>query len=69
MKSNEKLKKIIREELTKSEVNSMIQNKLDSTVSSRDFESKVKEITASVINELFKTLWQRNSFWKNTVKN
>ena len=33
------------------------------------FEKKVKEISASVLDELFKILWQRNSFWKNSVKN
>lgn len=60
--------KIINEDLTKSEVNSLIANKLDSKISSKEFENKVKEITVSVMSELFRTLWQRDSFWKNSVK-
>lgn len=69
MKSNKDIYRLINEELSKSEVVSLIQNKIDSNMSSKDFEKKVKEISASVLDELFKILWQRNSFWKNSVKN
>lgn len=68
MKSNKDIYRIINEELSKSEINSMITSKIDSNMSSKDFEKKVREISASVIDELFKILWQRNSFWKNSVK-
>ena len=68
MNENEKkLQQIISEELTKSEVNSMISSKLNSTLSSREFKQKVKELSADVVNELFKLLWQRNNFWKSGV--
>jgi hypothetical protein len=63
-----RLIQIINEEMSKSDVTSLIQSKLDTHLSSKDFEKKVKEITSSVINELFKVLWQRNSFWKDTIK-
>lgn len=68
MKLNEKISRIVNEELTKSDVNSIVNNKIDSKISSMEFEKKIKEITSSVINDLFKTLWQRNSFWKSGVK-
>ena len=68
MKSNKDIYRIINEELSKSEVSSMISSKIDANMSSKDFEKKVREISASVIDELFKILWQRNSFWKNSVK-
>ena len=68
MNENEKkLQQIISEELSKAEVNSMISSKLNSTLSSREFKQKVKEVSADVINELFKLLWQRNNVWKNSV--
>ena len=68
MNENEKkLQQIISEELTKSEVNSMISSKLNSTLSSREFKQKVKELSADVVNELFKLLWQRNNIWKSSV--
>lgn len=67
MISNKRLHKIIQEELSKTEVNSMIDRKLDNSLDSRDFKDAVKKISASVISELFKTLWQRNSTWMGTI--
>lgn len=68
MEINENLVRLITEELTKSEVKSMISNSIDSKLSSRDFDKKVKSLAAEVLNELFKILWQRNNMWKNSVK-
>ena len=68
MEINENLVKLITEELTKSDVSSMISNSIDSKLSSRDFEKKVKEIASDVLNELFKILWQRINMWKCSVK-
>ena len=68
MKSKDRIRKIIKEELTKAEVSSMIQSRIDSNLTSKDFDKKVKEITSSVINELFKTLYQHNSIWQNSIK-
>ena len=56
---NERLINLITEELTKSDVKSMISNSIDSKISSREFEKKVKELAADVLNELFRILWQR----------
>lgn len=68
MNENEKkLQRIISEELSKSDVNSMISSKIDSALSSREFKQKVKELSADVVNELFKILWQKNNFWKSTA--
>ncbi len=68
MNENEKkLQRIIREELSKSDVNSMINSKLDSAFTSREFKQKVKELSSDVVSELFKILWQRNNFWKSGV--
>lgn len=67
--TDKRLKQIINEELTKTEVNSMIQSKLQSHLKSNDFKKKVKELSAAVIADVFKVLWQRNNFWKSTVSN
>ena len=58
------LEGLITEELTRSEVSSMIASKIDTTVGSTDFKRKVKELAAEVVSNLFKTLWQRDSVWK-----
>ena len=68
MDINKVLQKLITEEISKSEISSMISNKIDSSISYKEFEKKVKEIATSVISDLFKILWQRDSLWKNTVK-
>lgn len=63
------LREYLLETLTKSEVSSMIASKLGDNMNSREFKKKVKELAADVVNEIFKILWQRNSFWKSTVVN
>lgn len=57
------IKYIIEEELTRSDVNSIISDKM----SSQEFKKKVKELASEVVNELFKILWQRNTLWKSSV--
>lgn len=70
MRLNEQiLRGIIEEELTKSEISSLIANKIDDNLSSSAFKKKVKELASDVVSELFKILWQRNSFWKSPVAN
>jgi len=57
------LRNIIEEELSRSDVNSILNDKINSA----DFKKKIKQISAEVVNELFKILWQRNSIWKSSV--
>lgn len=68
MKPNKNIYNIIAEEMSRNEIQSLINSKISSNMSSKEFEKKVKEISASVLDELFKLLWQRNSFWKNSIK-
>lgn len=62
------LKDIIAEELKKSEVSAMINDRIDSNLDSREFKKKVKEISAEVVSNLFKTLWQQNNMWKRACQ-
>ena len=62
-----RLQQIINEEITKTEVASMIQSKLKEKMGSKEFEKKVKELSAAVLSEFFKILYQRDSFWKQNV--
>lgn len=66
---NEKRKVLLYEELTKSEVSSIISSKIGDAYNSREFKKKVKELAADVVSEIFKILWQRNSFWKSSAAN
>ena len=64
---DEQAQRILVEELTKSGVRSMIASELSSSMSSRDFEKAVSEISAKVIEKLFKTLWERRTFWNSSI--
>ena len=63
-----KLHSIIKEELTNSQVESMINSKLRSALKSTDFKKAVKELSADVVSEVFKILWQRNNMWMDSAK-
>ena len=49
-------KNLIQEELDKDDVVDMFKKK-------REFEKRVKEISAGVVSELFRILWQRRAFY------
>jgi hypothetical protein len=61
---DKELKKLIVEELTRAEVNGMISSQMNS----KEFKDKVKEISAKVLEELYKILWTRKNFWSDAIK-
>lgn len=65
---DKELRKLIVEELTKSEVKSMISAELGSNLNSKEFKDKVKEISVKVLEELYKILWTRKNFWSDAIK-
>jgi hypothetical protein len=67
MISESRISQIINEEINKTEVESIVSNRISSAYNSRDFKKAVKEITADVIEDLFKTLWNRSSMWKGGI--
>lgn len=63
------LKKLVNEDLTKNDVKSVVKGEISDYVGkNRAFEKRVKEITADVIKELFKTLWQKNNLYSADIK-
>ena len=67
MISDKRIREIINEEITKTEVESITSNRISSAYKSNDFKKAVKEITAEVIEDLFRTIWNRSSTWKGGV--
>lgn len=67
MISDTRIRDIINEEISKAEVESIVSNRLSSAYDSKDFKKAVKEISAEVIEDLFRTLWNRSSTWKGGV--
>lgn len=68
MIDEEKIRILVKEELTKAEVNSLINNKVDSILQSNEFKRKVKAITADVLEDLYRTMHQKKAFWQSSVK-
>lgn len=52
----ESMSNLLIEELDKDDVVDMFKK-------NRDFEKRVKEISAGVVSELFRILWQRRAFY------
>lgn len=67
MISDKRISQIINEEISKTEVESIVSNRISSAYDSRDFKKAVREISAEVIEDLFKTLWNRSSTWKGGI--
>lgn len=68
MIDEEKIRILVKEELTKAEVNSLINNKVDSILQSNEFKRKVKAIAADVLEDLYRTMYQKKAFWQSSVK-
>jgi predicted CoA-binding protein len=54
------LKRIISEELKKSDI-------VDIVKKDKDIEKYVKEIVANVLDKLFQVLWQQKSFYQSNI--
>lgn len=63
MAKNKEINKQLLEDITKQEVRSIIDSKLRED----EFEKKIKKITSEVISDLFKSLWNKKSFWASEV--
>jgi hypothetical protein len=56
--NEKKIISLITEELKKSDIIDIIKH-------DKDFEKRVKQITADVVTELFRVLWQHNNIFKS----
>ena len=67
MISEKRLSQIITEEINKTDVENIVSRKINSTLDSRDFKKTVKDIVADVLEELYRTLWNRSSMWRGGI--
>lgn len=63
----ERIKEIIKEELTKATVNDLIKQNNEKLLKSTEFEKMVRKISAKVTEDLYKIFWQRKSFWADEI--
>lgn len=69
MDKNNIVRKIVMEELSKSDVRAMIDSKMDDYLKEKAFRKKVREIASDVLDDFFKEMWHKKGFWKNTIRN
>lgn len=62
-----RIRQIVLEELSKSDVESIVSKKIDNSYDSREFKKAVKKLSAEVIEDLYRTLWNRSSMWRGGV--
>ena len=64
---SENIKNIIKKELTKQDVNSMINDKLSVYIKKYEMTKEVKKIVSDVMEEFFKMMYNKRGFWKNNL--
>ena len=68
MLNEEKIKKLVVEELSKNDVRGIINDKFVSLMKDSDFKKEVRAIAVDVIDDFFKEMYTRKGFWKSGLK-
>ena len=63
--TRDEIKKFLETTQAQNIVIKVIQNELGT----RKIDDKIVDLSTKVVVELFKTLWQRKSFWESSLKN
>ena len=63
------VRNLIREELSKSEVRSMITTALDNFLKERELRKRIRELSAEILEDFFRQMWLRKGFWQSGIKN
>ena len=67
MINENKIDQIISEEISKTDVERTVANKLASSYDSREFKRAVREVVADALEDLYRTLYNRSSSWRGGV--
>ena len=59
----------LNEEMTKAEVSSMINSAISDAIKDKEFEKRVKELTALTFEKFFRMMYNKRTFWKGELKN
>ena len=67
MINENRIDQIISEEISKTDVDRAVANKLASSYDSREFKRAVREVVADALEDLYRTLYNRSSSWRGGV--
>ncbi len=62
-------KKEIKDFMDSTQAHKIVVDMVKKEMGTRDINDKVIDLSTKVVVELFKTLWQRKSFWETSLKN
>ena len=62
-------KKEIKNFMDSTQAHKIVIDMVKKEMGTRDINDKVIDLSTKVVVELFKTLWQRKSFWETSLKN
>jgi hypothetical protein len=62
-------KKEIKDFMDSTQAHKVVVDMVKKEMGTRDINDKVIDLSTKVVVELFKTLWQRKSFWESALKN
>ena len=63
------MKRNINEEITKAEIRSMIDSKVSDFLREKEFEKRVKELTANSFEKFFRMMYNKRNMWKSELNN
>ena len=61
-------KKEIRDFMNSSNATKIVVKMIQDELGTKKFDDKIVDLSTKVVVELFKTLWQRKSFWETALK-
>ena len=61
-------KKEIKDFMDSTQAHKIVVDMVKKEMGTRDINDKVIDLSTKVVVELFKTLWQRKSFWETALK-
>ena len=61
--------KEIRDFMNSTQVHKMVVKTIQDELGTKKIDDKIIDLSTKVVVELFKTLWQRKSFWETALKN
>lgn len=62
-------KKEIKEFLESTQAHNIVIKLIQKELGTKNIDDKIVDLSTKVVVELFKTLWQKKSFWESSIKN
>ena len=62
-------RKEIKEFMNSTNAHSIVVKMIQAELGTKKVDDKIIDLSTKVVVELFKTLWQRKSFWETALKN